>query len=264
MRFKASYGKKPYLVMVFVDWGRFINEEIVKDVYSQNCVLCLTWEPQEAEQRKGIDYDKILSGGYDQYIRSFAGKLKAVEGEVFLRFAHEMNGDWYPWSGIKIGRDKFKAIYRYVKDIFDSEGAENVKWVFSINWQNVPAQNDYKLYYPGPSYVDYIGIDGYNWGNTQDWSRWMSFRDIFLKTCREVSSRFNKPILISEFSSASSGGDKAKWIKEAMKTIKSMKKVRGFILFNVNKETDWHFPAASAAGKELKEQLKDSYFKENP
>lgn len=260
--FEAQYGKKPYLVMVFVDWGRFVDERVIKDIYSEDCILYVTWEPWQAAKREGINYDEILFGRYDRYIKSFANRLKAIKKEVFLRFGHEMNGDWYPWSGIKIGEEKSKAIYRYVKDIFDANGADNVKWVFSVNWQDVPKENDYRLYYPGEDYVDYIGIDGYNWGNTQSWSKWMSFKNIFLKRYKEVSARFKKPVLISEFSSTSSGGNKARWIRRAMKAIKRMQNIKAFVLFNVDKETDWSFPADEPSGKELKRQLEDDYFKD--
>lgn len=261
--FKNKYGKRPALIMVFVDWNHFVDEKVVEDIYSSGSVLFLTWEPWKAISREGIDYDGLLSGKWDGYIIDFAKRLKETDKPVFIRFAHEMNGNWYPWSGVKIGKDKYARIYRYVKDVFDKEQAGSVKWVFSVNWEDIPAENNhFALYYPGDGYVDYVGIDGYNWGNTRAWSRWMSFKDIFWERCAEAGARFKKPLLISEFSSTSSGGDKARWIKKAMRAIKGMRKVKGFVLFNVDKETDWSFPADGASGKGLKEQLEDDYFKE--
>lgn len=261
--FKEKYGKKPYLVMVFTEWNRFVSEEVIEAVYSSGCVLFISWEPWYALSKEGIDYDGVLSGKWDSYIANFADKLKDIESSVYIRFAHEMNGNWYPWSGSKIGRDKFVAIYRYVKDIFDRTNATNVKWVFSLNWEDIPRENNhFMLYYPGDKYVDYVGIDGYNWGNTRSWSKWMSFKAIFKKRYTEITTRLKKPILISEFSSTSSGGDKSRWIKEAMNNIKHMKKIKGFVLFNVDKETDWRFPGDNASGQEFKRQLKDKYFKD--
>lgn len=90
----------------------------------------------------------------------------------------------------------------------------------------------------------------------------MSFKEIFEKRYNEITNNFKKPIVISEFSSTSSGGDKGIWIKEAMSDIKRMKDVKAFILFNVDKETDWSFPAEENWGKELKRQLKNRYFKD--
>ncbi len=261
--FKNKYGKKPFLVMAFVDWGNFVNEEVITDVYSSNCVLFVTWEPWYAGSKKGIDYDGLLSGKWDEHIKDFADKLKGINKTVFLRFAHEMNGNWYPWSGSHLGKDKYKAVYRYVKNIFDEVGADNVKWVFSVNWEDVPKENNYfMLYYPGDDYVDFVGIDGYNWGNTKTWSRWMSFKEIFETRYNEIVSHIKKPALISEFSSTSNGGDKTVWIKKAMNNIKHMKSVKAFVLFDVDKETDWSFTMDRDSGKELRLQLKNNYFRD--
>jgi len=261
--FEGNYGKKPFLVMVFVDWDKLIDDEIITDVYSSDCVLFVTWEPWYAVDKKGINYDELLFGKWDKYIRDFANKLKGINKPVFLRFAHEMNGNWYPWSGKRIGRDKYIAIYRYVKDIFDKVNATNVKWVFSINWEDMPntKENYFMQYYPGDEYVDYVGIDGYNWGNTKPWSKWMSFKEIFQNRYNAIADNLKKPIIISEFSSTSSGGDKSGWIKAAMNNMKHMEKIKSFVLFNVDKETDWSFPVEADSGRELNAQLKKDYFK---
>ncbi len=265
LKFGKDYGKKPYLVMVFTDWDRFVDEETIKDIYSAGCVPFITWEPWKANEKQPIDYEGLLNGEYDSYIMDFAERLKGDGNPVFMRFAHEMNGNWYPWAGTVIGAEKYIAIYRHVKDIFDKAAADNVKWVFSVNWEDVPSVegNHFMLYYPGDKYVDYVGIDGYNWGDTQPWSRWMSFKEMFGKICGEVVSETGKPVIISEFSSADSGGDKALWIKEAMTDIKNRKNIKAFVLFNVDKEADWSFAPGSDPGKEIIRQLKDDYFKDS-
>ncbi len=77
-------------------------------------------------------------------------------------------------------------------------------------------------------------------------------------------SNLKKSIIISEFSSTSYGGDKAVWIREAMSDIKRMKNIKAFLLFNVDKKTDWSFSAdKNWGGEELKRQLENSYFKDH-
>ncbi|MDD5227116.1 MAG: glycosyl hydrolase [Candidatus Omnitrophica bacterium] len=261
-RFQKEYGKKPFLVLTFLDWGKYPAESVIRDVYAQNCVLMVTWEPWVAATQKGIDYDALLAGKEDGYIRTFALRIKSVGKTVFLRFAHEMNGDWYPWSGQKIGGAKYQRLFRHVRNIFDQVGAGNVQWVFSLNAENVPRENDSALCYPGDRYVDYVGLDGYNWGTTQSWSRWKSFRDIFLGVYDDVVRRYKKPVIVSEFSSSSAGGDKALWIEDALQTMRHMPAVKGFILFNVDKEVDWRFPPNIASGQKLRSGLADPYFQE--
>lgn len=49
---------------------------------------------------------------------------------------------------------------------------------------------------PGDDYVDWVCVDGYNWGNT-DGGSWQSFADVFKDIYPKVASK-NKPILIGE------------------------------------------------------------------
>jgi beta-mannanase len=261
--FKHAFGKKPYLVLLFLGWGDFLNKKTIDDVYAQKCVLLVTWEPWYPKAKAGIDFDGLLAGKFDKYIEGFALQLKEIKETVFLRFAQEPNGDWYPWSGTKIGNLKYISVYRHIHAIFTKLGVSNVRWVFSVNWEDLPKENNnFLLYYPGDSYVDYIGIDGYNWGNTQPWSRWMSFGEIFTSRYQEIISNMKKPVILSEFGSASAGGSKGVWIEEAMERISRLDKITGFVIFNVDKEADWQFKEGTPAAEALKQALKNSYFKD--
>lgn len=262
--FKNDYGKKPFFILVFLDWGKFPDDAMVRDIYGKGSVLMVTWEPWDAESKEGIDPQRLLQGHYDGYIRAFAAKLKEAGGPVFLRFAHEMNGDWYPWSGQKIGPATYQKMFRHVHEIFGRVRAKNVRWVFSINAEDVPPENRYSLCYPGDRFVDYIGLDGYNWGTAKPWGGWRSFKEIFSPIYHDTWRRYQKPVIISEFSSTSAGGDKARWIEEALREIPKMPAVKGFVLFNLDKETDWRFSPHDACGRELKKGLRASYFLENP
>ena len=175
-----------------------------------------------------------------------------------------MNGNWYPWSGARIGAERYIKVYRYVHDIFKKNEVNNVKWIFSVNWEDIPAikGNSFLLYYPGDPYVDFVGIDGYNWGETQEWSRWITLNDLFKKVCDEATYELKKPLIISEFSSAGKGGDKALWIKEALRDIRLWQNIKAFILFNVKKEVDWNFSSDKTSGQALKEGLEDPYFQD--
>jgi len=260
-RFQASYGKKPGLILTFLDWGKYPDEGLIRDVSGRGVSLMVTWEPWIASTKEGIDYDALLAGKEDSYIRTFALKMKAIGRPVFLRFAHEMNGNWYPWSCVRISPEKYRKLWFHTRQIFDQVKVGNVRWVFSLNAENVPIENDATFCYPGDRYVDYIGLDGYNWGITRPGSQWQSFDAIFSGIYKDVL-RYKKPVILSEFSSTSSGGDKALWIEKAFCDIRRMPAVKGFILFNVDKETDWRFSPDTACGQRLKRVLQNSYFVE--
>lgn len=264
LQFKNNYGKKPYLVTVFIDWENFPEPEMIGSVYGQDCALIITWEPWNGSQKQGIDYEGLLNGKYDRYIGDFAARLKEINKPVYLRFAHEMNGNWYPWAGQKIGAEKYIRIWRYVKNKMDEAGARNVRWVFSVNAEDVPNEdsNHFSKYYPGNDYVDIFGIDGYNWGSSRPESKWKSFYEIF-SSAYKTACRFPKPIFVTEFGSSSAGGDKALWIGQAMASMRHMSRLRGFVLFNADKETDWHLNPVSASGQAFRKGLQSSAFQDS-
>jgi len=260
-QFQTDFGKKPFLVLFFLEWGYLPEENVLRDIQSKGCVPVITWEPWDASTKKGIDTEALLAGRYDAYLASFASHLKIFEKPIFLRFVHEMNGDWYPWSGKKLKPEKYIAVWRYTKDFLDRQGARNVRWIFSVNWEDVPSKgNHFAAYYPGAEYVDFVGVDGYNWGNAKDGMSWMSFRKIFTKRCWEAWRLFRKPILITECGSTSRGGDKAQWIHDALTEMKKIAGLKGFVLFNTDKETDWSFQANKKEGQTLKQDLADPFF----
>ena len=91
-------------------------------------------------------------------------------------------------------------------------------WVWSPNAQDVPSQswNHYTNYYPGDAYVDWVGIDGYNWGGRA----WKSFATRF-GSANGIYADYarRKPIMIAEYGSAETGGDKGAWYRDAAATI---------------------------------------------
>ncbi len=150
----------------------------------------------------------IYNGEYDDYISYWARAARAWGHPFFLRFNHEMNGNWYPWSDQVNGNqpgDYVKA-WRHVHDIFTREGATNVSWVWCVNneyWTN-PESKNLEGVYPGDAYVDWVGIDGYNWGrNPAQPDKWRPFNEVMKQTYDHLM-RFvpEKPFMIVETASS--------------------------------------------------------------
>jgi beta-mannanase len=210
----------------------------------------------------------ILDGVHDEYMKRFAAGVRDFGKPVLIRWGHEMNGDWYPWSGVKNGGgqldgfgdpgkpdgpERFIAAYRYIHQLFQSEGAQNALWVWCPNAPFEAVENAYGAggwnaaanYYPGDDVVDWLCFDGYNWGTSAYGqrfnSRWASFDEIFGESYRQLQViNSDKPILIGEFASTEDGGDKAAWIRAAFDSIQNRyPQIRGLVWFHINKETDW-------------------------
>jgi hypothetical protein len=116
----------------------------------------VNWEPA------GIDFANIVSGSLDATIDARAASAKQLGKPFFLDFAAEMNGD-EAWSGNDA--KLYVDAYRHIHDRFVAAGATNVVWAWCPNVTDTDGSNQTTLdYYPGDSYVDWTGVDGYNWG----------------------------------------------------------------------------------------------------
>jgi len=246
--FNQLQGRDLDIAHMFINWST--NFDFVRThadaVYANNAILLLTWEPWE------YDTVQIMNGNADSYIRRMAQDMKYYGKEIWLRPLHEANGDWYPWAiGYQSGKNTnstYIAAFRRIVDIFRSEGAYNVKWVFNVNCNNVGPNTSFTGFYPGDNYVDYNSIDGYNWGTTQSWgSTWQTFDQIFSEAYNNLRN-YNKPIIIAEWASAEIGGNKAQWITDSFNRIKSSyDKIFALVWFSHNKETDWRINSSEAA-----------------
>ena len=68
---------------------------------------------------------------------------------------------------------------------------------------------------PGDEYVDWVGIDGYNFGTAKSGMSWRSFNETFKGTYDIVTGLTSRPVMIGETGSTESGGDKAAWIRRS-------------------------------------------------
>lgn len=258
-------GKSPSIVHWFQDWGSEwasgFDRGYLEAAASRSATPLITWEPWDFDgpRPKQPEYtlEKILNGDYDEYVHGWA-RAAAEWGEpFFLRFAHEMNGDWTSWSPGVNGNtaQEFVSAWRKVHGIFEKEGAENVVWV----WAPVAHYNGavpYKSVYPGDAYVDWFGVSGYNWGNTQSWSRWQGFYEIFKNSYDIMKGLARKPILVAEVGCTEKGGDKAAWIRRAFFSAipDHFPRIKAVVWFHADKETDWRVnssPDALASYKKV-------------
>jgi hypothetical protein len=179
----------------------------------------------------------VIAGTYDSYIRQFATAAKNWGHPFFLRFNWEMNGGWFAWAEGVNGNQKGEYVkaWRHVHDIFTEVGATNATWVWCPNVDPAGNLRDLASLYPGDEYVDWTGLDGYNWGtNPAKPDRWRSFDQLYKTTYEKIvgSVAPSKPMIVGEVSSTEYGGSKASWIRDALAKIPvSYPKIRGLLWF---------------------------------
>jgi mannan endo-1,4-beta-mannosidase len=120
----------------------------------------ITWEPWDGRTGKsrGITNRDIARGKADAYLKREARQAKAYRKTLYIRYAHEMNGTWYPW-----GKDPkaYRQAWVHVVKLFRQVGARNVKWIWSPNLNTYESDATFdrneKQYWPGKRYVDIVG-----------------------------------------------------------------------------------------------------------
>jgi len=264
--FEKTMAKKPAMVMWYQDYSFDFPSADCESVYKYGAVPHIVWEPWIWGDEKRIKLDNIINGDWDRYMEDWAKDAQAYKKTVFLRWGHEFNIEKYPWGIGNNGKDPKKYIkaFRHVHDIFRKAGATNVKWIWCLNNYPNPDENwnSWDLAYPGDEYIDWIGIDGYNWGTSQTWSGWQSFKEMFRNQVRELSKKYpGKPIMIPEFGSTEQGGNKANWVKEIPSALKvSMTQVKAIVLFDIKKESDWRVNSSKKSEEAYRSIFQDPYF----
>jgi len=243
-------GRTLAVHLTYYAWDADWNGGVTKADLAAGRIPLVNWEPHH------IDFHKIINGSLDATITARANGAKALGHRFFLDFAAEMNGD-EAWGGNN--PTLYVAAYRHIHDIFTAAGATNVVWAWCPNVTDTDGSNRTTMdYYPGDSYVDWTGVDGYNWGTKN--GGWQNFQHVFRNIYPLLAAR-EKPIIIGEMSSAEAGGDKGKWIAEIIPTLRtSFPLIKCVIWFDINKEADWRISSSRGSEAAFIQLAKDPFF----
>ncbi|MFL5679290.1 MAG: glycoside hydrolase family 26 protein [Chloroflexota bacterium] len=187
----ARLGRPPAVVVSFVAFPLAAADVANLDAAAAQArdagaVLVATLEPWSG-----------LAAVTDASLDALVERLKAYGRDnvpTIVRFAHEMNGSWYPW-----GEDAtaYVAAFRRVADaIHDGAPTAGVLWApnqgdgypyiggkYAVKKGSAAskvldtnndgrvdgADDPYAPYWPGDAYVDWVGMSLYHWGTTYPW-----------------------------------------------------------------------------------------------
>lgn len=247
-------GESPSLVLSYQDFGQAPPIAELDSVAARGATSIITWEPWRwggGVDQPAYSNARILAGDHDAYLRQWGAALAAWGRPVLLRYAHEMNGDWYPWAEGVNGNapGSSAAAWRHVHDVVESQGATNVSWVWS---PNVPysGSTDLEGLFPGTARVDVVALDGYNWGTAASWSTWTTPSALFGPGLAQVRALApGAPVLIAETASAEAGGSKAEWNSALISYLSAQSDVTGVVWFDHDKEVDWRIGSSSSSAE---------------
>jgi len=182
--FNDMTGKQHASFFKYVGYGQPFPTKWVEEVKASGGVPHIAFEPNDG-------LDKVQD---DDYLREWAQDAKASGVPIFLRYASEMNGTWTQYSGHSAEYiEKWRLVYKIMK-----EEAPNVAMVWTVF--TFPESTIMK-FYPGDSYVDWVGVNIYNVVYHNDNIKQKSDKEDPLELLEYVYDNFSykKPIQISEF-----------------------------------------------------------------
>jgi mannan endo-1,4-beta-mannosidase len=195
-----AIGRQPNIVVYYGPWLGKFAADFATSAANRGAVTLV---------QLGTDHASLASiakGRYDSYWRSYADEVKAFGGQVILSLDHEMNGDWEVWGYRHASPEAFIAAWQHVVTIFREQGVNNVTWLWTVNIIDPGGSEtaDPARWWPGNSYVDWVGIDGYYYGRSA------TFASLFGPTIADVRGLTHDPILIAETGASLSAGQPAK------------------------------------------------------
>lgn len=241
----ASAGASPTIIQVFTKWTERYPAQVVELSYQRGALPLLSWEPwagsEYGDQQPRYALGRIVDGDFDEYIQDFATAVREHGWPVAIRLAHEMNGDWYPWSEQSPDNQEgdYIAAWRHVWSLFDEVGAANVIWIWSPNILRPAPGVDLEELYPGDDYVDWVGLTGYAVDET-------TAAEVFEPTLAKIWEFTEKPVLITE-TGVQPSAHKAQWIEDFFTWLADRPEVIGFVWFEYRPDeggsADWRFTA---------------------
>jgi Glycosyl hydrolase family 26 len=220
-KWSTETGVRPQLLMTFQAW---CHEPMPDHALSQDKAVgvkmaMITWDPwcptkpgltdqQEGKIQPAFSNQAIASGRWDGYLRRYADAVRASGLTVYLRYAHEMNGNWYPWQWDPAA---YRQAWQHIVTVFRQQHATNAKFVWSGLWLAGPIQHDAVhhalAYWPGKAYVDAIGTTTINFGG--DHLHYVSKLKPFIG---KMHRKLKMPVMLTEVNTQYAG--RVQWLQD--------------------------------------------------
>jgi DUF971 family protein len=245
-QFCTATKVSPNIVEMYVKFsklGSAFNPQLMSRLTQKGALPLIQINPRK------IKLATIVAGKWNRELHAFASAVRKFNHEVAISFGHEMDGGWYSWGYLRKDStpEIFIKAWRHIHHVFAEEHATKVKWVWTIDRivrratgprrkQVAPARR----WWPGPNYVNWIGIDGY-FRKPGD-----SFGKLFNAQLASVREFTRRPVLITETAvpNTRKPAIKTAQIHELFKRTTasgdaSASRMLGFIWFDIKAKEDW-------------------------
>jgi len=238
---ETQIGRKLAIDSDYADWAAFPDLERIQWDVQTGRLPMQSWRIlfSEANLNSCATAAAINAGVYDTQIMHQARQIKAVGSLVLIRFNYEMTDNeentcftGFPVNNnVPLAAQEFVSAWRHVVGRFRAAGATNVQWVWAPGLGAFQA-GIASLFYPGATFVDWIGADTYNKTLTPS-----SFgAQPGLNQFYAWASPLGKPLMISEnaaFDDPTQSPDpQTEWIGTARTSIKSLPAIKAYVYWD--------------------------------
>jgi hypothetical protein len=233
-RVGSTIGCRPSLLQMFASVEDGISAETLREVPGLPVLSLEPWRTGGGPDQPNWSLAATIDGRWDDRYAAVAAAIVAYRDPVLIRFAHEMNGHWYPWgtaNGNKPGQ--FVAAWRHVVELFRDAGATNALWVWSPNILRGADSQTVKEFWPGKAYVDILGLTGYGVRET-------SPTKTYRATLKQVYALSDKPILLTEVG-VQAGPAKKAWLGAFGPWLRDNPRIAGFLWNEITRDGDWRY-----------------------
>jgi mannan endo-1,4-beta-mannosidase len=185
-QFASAVGREPNLIGYYSGWAQPFATSFADMVHRHGVIPFVQIDPTFA------NVSLIAAGAYDDYLTSYAESVRNYGHQVVIGFGHEMNANVYSWGYGHLPPSTFVAAWQHIVTLFRKEGADNVTWLWTLEADGYGTGPVVKDWWPGASYVSWVGIDGYYYSPSN------TFANVFAKTIDQVRKFTNRPVLLSE------------------------------------------------------------------
>jgi hypothetical protein len=262
-RFERHAGRKVAILNQNQAWLTF-NATAMNATYARGAIPLVTMP-----LGSGVTLAEVAAGNKDAAIKQWALAAKQWGHPFLFGPWWEMNGGWYSW-----GRStEFVKAWRHFHDVVVAAGATNVTWTWITNAIWYDPLSDPTPYYPGNAYVDWAGIDSYNWGlGPAQSDKWRNPDATLTPTLDIVNELTNgeRPVAIVEEASSEYGGNKADWIREMLTTyVPHHPEIGAYLWFNWNAQKngvrfDWPIESSPTAQQAFRRGIQGSLYASAP
>lgn len=173
----------------------------------------------------GESWSAAVKGAYDARWAASLSNIRAAwagrAGTVYIRFAHEMNGNWYPWSVNPSNVQDFLLSWKRYRAL-QKKIMPAAKLVFSVNRESSGMAMDWRKAFPGRAMVDVMSVDYYNQypfvATEEQWKTSIIETDSYgapkgLQRHLEFARSVGLPLAVSEWSNNADMGDSPAFVR---------------------------------------------------